>query len=124
VTIYFAASIRGGRSDQAVTVHEYSRVDDLRVVFDEELNPSRVTSSGEPRRYNGRVTERNRPGVTSRRFESNDEADRHDAEYWQQIPPRERVLQVWRLSVEQWQLLGRQPDEPGLCRSVASLRRR
>jgi hypothetical protein len=70
------------------------------------------------------VTDRQRPGVTGRRFPSNVEADRHDAEYWRRIPPDERVLQAWRLSVEQWQLLGRQPDEPGLCRSVASLRRR
>jgi hypothetical protein len=70
------------------------------------------------------VTDRLRPGVTVRRFASNADADRHDAEYWRQIPPHERVLQAWRLSVEQWQLLGRQPDEPGLCRSVASLRRR
>ncbi|MEW6321972.1 MAG: hypothetical protein AB1635_12915 [Acidobacteriota bacterium] len=65
-----------------------------------------------------------RPGVTMRRFESNTEADRNDAEYWKQMPPGERVLQAWRLSVEQWQLLGRRPDEPGLCRSVARVARR
>jgi hypothetical protein len=65
-----------------------------------------------------------RPGITTRRFSSHAEADRHDAEFWNAIPPHERVLLVWRLSVEQWQLLGRAPDEPGLCRSVASVRRR
>jgi hypothetical protein len=65
-----------------------------------------------------------RPGTTARRFASNTEADRHDAEFWRQMPPHERVLLTWRLSVEQWQLLGRAPDEPGLCRSVASLRGR
>ncbi|MGQ0733088.1 MAG: hypothetical protein ACT4QD_05450 [Acidobacteriota bacterium] len=65
-----------------------------------------------------------RPGATARRFPSNTDADRHDAEFWRQVPPHERVLQVWRLSVEQWQLLGRAPDEPGLCRTVASLRGR
>jgi hypothetical protein len=75
-------------------------------------------------RYNRAVSERLRPGVTTRRFASNAEADRHDAEYWRSLPASERVLQAWRLSVEQWQLLGRRPDEPGLCRSVASLRRR
>jgi hypothetical protein len=62
--------------------------------------------------------------VTARRFASNAEADRHDAAFWRQIPPAERVLLAWRLSVEQWQLLGRQPDEPGLCRSVARVHRR
>jgi hypothetical protein len=62
--------------------------------------------------------------MTTRRFASNAEADRHDLEYWQQIPPAERVLQTWRLSVEQWQLAGHSPDEPGLCRSVARLTRR
>lgn len=65
-----------------------------------------------------------RPGTTARRFASNADADRHDAEFWRQIPPDERVLVAWRLSVEQWQLLGVTPDEPGLCRSVASIRRR
>src|SRR4026209_110564 len=54
-----------------------------------------------------------RPGITARRFPSNAEADRHDAEFCRQIPPHERVLLAWRLSVEQWQLRGRAPDEPG-----------
>jgi hypothetical protein len=79
------------------------------------------------RRYNAAVTDSipssDRP-VTGRRFSSNAEADRHDAEFWQQIPAADRVLLAWRLSVEQWELLGRAPDEPGLCRSVASVRRR
>ncbi|MEO7157318.1 MAG: hypothetical protein ABI039_07150 [Vicinamibacterales bacterium] len=70
------------------------------------------------------MTDRQRPGITARRFASNAEADRHDADYWRRIPPSDRVLLAWRLSVEQWQLMGRHPDEPGLCRSVASLRRR
>jgi hypothetical protein len=65
-----------------------------------------------------------RPGVSARRFSSNAEADRHDAEFWRRIPADERVLLAWRLSVEQWELLGRSPDEPGLCRSVARVRRR
>jgi hypothetical protein len=62
--------------------------------------------------------------ITVRRFASNAEADRHDAEYWRQLTPDERVLLAWQLSVEQWELLGRKADEPGLCRSVASVRRR
>jgi hypothetical protein len=65
-----------------------------------------------------------RPGITIRRFSSNAEADQHDLEYWRQIPPDERVLLAWRLSVEQWQLAGRALDEPGLCRSVTRVRRR
>jgi hypothetical protein len=70
------------------------------------------------------VTDRLRPNVTARRFASNAEADRHDVEYWRRIPADERVLLAWRLSVEQWQLSGRAPDEPGLCRSVARVVRR
>src|SRR3712207_6881774 len=38
--------------------------------------------------------------IVTRRFQSSAEADRHDLEYWIQIPERERVLQVWRLSRE------------------------
>jgi hypothetical protein len=62
--------------------------------------------------------------ITARRFSSNAEADRHDAEFWRQMPADERVLLAWQLSVDQWELLGRARDEPGLCRSVASIRRR
>jgi hypothetical protein len=61
--------------------------------------------------------------ITGRRFRSNADADWHDAEFWAQLPADQRVLLAWRLSVEQWQLLRRGPDEPGLCRSVASIRR-
>ena len=62
--------------------------------------------------------------LVTRRFESSAEADRHDLEFWMQIPERERVLQVWRLSRELWQLRGELRDEPGLCRSVARVIRR
>jgi hypothetical protein len=62
--------------------------------------------------------------MTVRRFASASEADRHDLDYWRQIPADERVLQVWRLTREQWQLHGERPgDEPGLCRSVARVHR-
>lgn len=70
------------------------------------------------------MTERSRPGVTVRRFASHAEAAQHDAEYWRALPAEERVLLTWRLSVEQWELLGREADEPGLCRSVARVHRR
>ena len=62
--------------------------------------------------------------LSVRRYASAAEADRHDLEFWMQIPESERVLQVWRLSLEQWQLAGHPPYEPRLHRSVASVRRR
>ena len=61
--------------------------------------------------------------VTARRYASAADADRHDLEFWMQIPEAERVLQVWRLTQEQWRL-AKLPDESGLCRSVARLHRR
>jgi hypothetical protein len=36
----------------------------------------------------------------------------------------ERILHVWQLSREQWLLHDNEAHEPGLCRSVASVRRR
>jgi hypothetical protein len=62
--------------------------------------------------------------ITVRRYSSATEADRHDLEYWMQIPDAERILQVWRLSQETWRLRGDLPHESGLCRSVARIRRR
>jgi hypothetical protein len=62
--------------------------------------------------------------ISVRRFESFAEADRHDLEFWQQLSDADRILQVWRLSREQWMLRGENPDEPGLCRSVARVQRR
>jgi hypothetical protein len=62
--------------------------------------------------------------LTARRFATNAEADRYDAEYWQQMSPAERVMHAWQLSLEQWQLAGHAPDEPRLCRSVARVTRR
>jgi hypothetical protein len=67
---------------------------------------------------------RERRDVAARRFASAAEADQHELAYWGQISDAERVLQVWRLSVEQWRLRGDPPYEPGLHRSVASVRRR
>ena len=61
--------------------------------------------------------------MTTTRYESAASADTHDGTYWQQIPPAERILQVWKLSQEQWLLRDERTDESGLCRSVASVRR-
>jgi hypothetical protein len=61
--------------------------------------------------------------ITIRRFATAAEADRHDVEYWRQLSDAERLLYAWRLSQELWTLRGELPDEPGLCRSVARVRR-
>jgi hypothetical protein len=53
--------------------------------------------------------------LTTRRFASLAEADAADRAYWQSVPVEERVLQVWRLSQEQWRLLADRTDESGLC---------
>ena len=62
--------------------------------------------------------------ISVRRYASAAEADRHDLEFWLQMPDAERILHVWRLSLDIWRLRGDLPDEPGLCRSVARVRRR
>jgi hypothetical protein len=62
--------------------------------------------------------------ITVRRYAFSAEADKDDLAFWQQLSPAERVLQVWRLSQEQWQLRGELPHEPALCRSVARIHRR
>ena len=62
--------------------------------------------------------------MTVRRYASAAEADRHDLEFWMQMSDAERVLHAWRLSEEIWRLRGDLPHEPGLCRSIESVRRR
>jgi hypothetical protein len=62
--------------------------------------------------------------MTVRRYASAAEADRHDLEFWMQLSDVQRLGQAWRLSQELWRLSGRDPHESGLCRSVASIRRR
>ena len=56
-------------------------------------------------------------------FRSLAEQDREDAAFWASLPADARVLEVWRLSEEQWRLRGEFPDEPGLCRSITRLQR-
>jgi hypothetical protein len=62
--------------------------------------------------------------ITVRRYSSASEADRHDLAYWAELSDAERILHVWRLSRELWELRGERVDESGLCQSVASVRRR
>jgi hypothetical protein len=70
-----------------------------------------------------RASERARR-ITVRRYASAREADKADLAFWAELSEAERVLQVWRLSRELWELRGERVDEPGLCRSVARVRRR
>jgi hypothetical protein len=65
-----------------------------------------------------------RSDITVRKFTSHEEADKADLAYWLQLSPAERVLLVWRLSVDQYQLRGDPPYEPGLHRSVTRVYRR
>ena len=44
--------------------------------------------------------------VQVRRFGSLREADAADREYWAAVTDAERILEVWRLSDEQWRLSG------------------
>jgi hypothetical protein len=62
--------------------------------------------------------------ITVRRFPSAADADKHELEYWRRLSDEERLLYAWTLSQELWSLRGESPHEPGLCRSVASVRRR
>ena len=61
--------------------------------------------------------------MTVHRFASAAEADAHDLEFWMRMSDKERILHVWTLSRELWQLAGESRDERGLCRSVARVRR-
>jgi hypothetical protein len=51
-------------------------------------------------------------------------ADACDRAEWAAMTPDERVEAVWQVTVLQWSLMGWNPDEPGLCRSVARVVRR
>jgi hypothetical protein len=55
----------------------------------------------------------------TRVYRSITDHDKDDALFWASMPVADRVLQVWKLSVEQWSLRGELPDESGLPRSVA-----
>jgi hypothetical protein len=50
--------------------------------------------------------------------------DSFDVEFWDSISHDERFAEAWRLSEELWQLSGKDPLEPGLCRSTARVVRR
>ena len=57
-------------------------------------------------------------------FRSHAEHQSADRAYWAGLSAGERVLLAWTLSEELWRLQGGElPDEPGLRRSVARVRR-
>lgn len=64
-----------------------------------------------------------RPRRTLERFASHAEAAAREREYWALLTDAERVLETWRLSDEQWRLMG-QTDESRFSRSVTRLLRR
>lgn len=60
-----------------------------------------------------------RPGDDPKRLED------FDTDFWLAIPVDERMDAVWDLSARMWKLAnGGSLPEPGLCRSIASVRRR
>ena len=67
--------------------------------------------------------EERRRRMKVRIYRSHEAHDRDHPAYWAALPVDVRILQVWRLSEEQWRMRGEFPDEPGLCRSVARVHR-
>ena len=57
--------------------------------------------------------------ITVQKARMGEDEARLDREFWSRMPPGERVLETWRLSLELWRWKGWDTDEPGLCRSVA-----
>jgi hypothetical protein len=57
-------------------------------------------------------------------FGSAAEAEAADREYWRSLTPDERIELTWQMSEELWRLRGAFNDDPRLCRTVASVRRR
>lgn len=43
--------------------------------------------------------------VTARKVRIEEADDRFDREFWAHIPPEQRFVETWRLSLELWQLL-------------------
>ncbi len=59
------------------------------------------------------------------KYELGEESENADARFWLSIPVDQRALAVWDVSIEAWSLVDRDAaNEPGLCRSVASVDRR
>ncbi len=52
------------------------------------------------------------------------EEEAADREFWRHLTPDQRIEETWLLSEELWRLRNEFHDEPGLCRSAASIRRK
>lgn len=65
-----------------------------------------------------------RKRIRVRKFQTAQEEQAADHEWWQRLSPEERLIETWRLSEELWRMKGEFNDEPGLCRSVARVSRR
>ena len=64
-----------------------------------------------------------RQDITIRICRTAAEEEAADREFWQRLTPAERIEDTWLLSEELLRLRNEFIDEPGLCRSVARLRR-
>jgi hypothetical protein len=65
------------------------------------------------------------PRITStRKTRMGPEADQADREFWTAMSAEERVELAWQLSVEQWQIAGKDTGVSGTCRSIARVIRR
>lgn len=69
-----------------------------------------------------------RPSITwSRIIRPGEQVDHEagDVDYWVRLSPGDRMVEAWRLSEEVWEWVqNKEPNEPGLPRSVVSLSRR
>ena len=57
--------------------------------------------------------------ITIRKARMGPEEERLDREFWERMPPEERVEEAWRLSLELWAMKGWDAGEPGFRRPVA-----
>jgi len=62
--------------------------------------------------------------VTVRKARQGPEDEHLDREFWERMPPVERVEETWRLSLELWEMKGWDAGEPGPYRTVARVVRR
>jgi len=62
--------------------------------------------------------------TSTRKTRMGPEADQADREFWAALTAAERMELAWQLSVELWQLAGRDTGEPGLSRTTTRVVRR
>lgn len=67
------------------------------------------------------MDERRSPHITISKARFGEEDERLDREFWERMPPDERVEEAWRLTLELWELKGWDAGEPGLRRPVTRI---